>query len=135
MEFFWSVFSRIWTEYGEIRSIRSECGKIRTKKTPDTDNFYAVVGSIRVSLFSRKIAKVTKTYEIFVCACLYFIKIYGSNCPELFQRITDLVIFDNSPRNICDGVFTLINKLEFTTDVFFGVSDIWMSSYVCQGSW
>ena len=31
--FFWSVFSHIWSEYGEIRSIQSECGKIRTRKT------------------------------------------------------------------------------------------------------
>ena len=30
-KFFCSVFSRIWTEYGEIR-IQSECGKIRTRK-------------------------------------------------------------------------------------------------------
>ena len=30
--YFWSVFSRIRTEYGEIRSIQSECGKIRTRK-------------------------------------------------------------------------------------------------------
>ena len=42
-EFFQSVFSRIRTEYGEIRSIQSECGKIRTRKTPNTDTFYAVV--------------------------------------------------------------------------------------------
>ena len=31
-EFFWSLFSRIWAEYGEIRRIY-ECGKIRTRKT------------------------------------------------------------------------------------------------------
>ena len=30
-EFFWSVFSRI----------RTECRKIRTRKTPNTDSFYA----------------------------------------------------------------------------------------------
>ena len=36
-ELFWSVFSRIWTEYEEIRSI-----KIRTRITPNTDTFYAV---------------------------------------------------------------------------------------------
>ena len=35
-EFFWSVFSRIQTEYGEIRSIR-------TRKTPNTDTFHAVL--------------------------------------------------------------------------------------------
>ena len=30
--FFWTVFSRIWTQYGEIRRIQSECGKIQTRK-------------------------------------------------------------------------------------------------------
>ena len=33
-EFFWSIFSRIRTEYGEILRIQSKCGKIRTRKTP-----------------------------------------------------------------------------------------------------
>ena len=46
-EFFWSVFLRIRTEYGEIQSIsplriQSECGKIRTRQTPNTDNFQAI---------------------------------------------------------------------------------------------
>ena len=30
--FFWSVFSRIWTEYSVSVRIRSECEKIRTRK-------------------------------------------------------------------------------------------------------
>ena len=30
--FFWSVFSRIRTEYGEILRIQSDCGNIRTRK-------------------------------------------------------------------------------------------------------
>ena len=44
-EFFWSVFSFIRTEYGEILSlcIQSECGKILTRKTPNADIFHAVV--------------------------------------------------------------------------------------------
>ena len=41
-ELFRSVFSRIWTEYGVSLRIQSECGKIRTRKTPNADNFYAV---------------------------------------------------------------------------------------------
>ena len=41
-EFFWSVFSRIRTEYGGILRIQSECGKIRTRKTPNTDTFHVV---------------------------------------------------------------------------------------------
>ena len=38
-EFFWSVFSRIWTVYAPYSS---KCGKIRTRKTPNTDTFYRV---------------------------------------------------------------------------------------------
>ena len=43
-EFSWSVFSRIRTEYGEIRL--SECGKMRTRKTPNTDTFPTVAKSL-----------------------------------------------------------------------------------------
>ena len=35
-EFFWSVLSHIWTEYG----------KIRTRKTPNTDTFHGVQVSL-----------------------------------------------------------------------------------------
>ena len=50
-ELFWSAFSSIPTEYGEMRSIsryrvshriQSKCGKMRTRITPNTDTFYAV---------------------------------------------------------------------------------------------
>ena len=40
-EFFWSVFSRIWTEYGEILSISLysvRMGKMHTRKCPNTDS-------------------------------------------------------------------------------------------------
>ena len=39
----WYVFHRFQIEYGEIRSIlQSECGRIRTRITPNRDTFYAV---------------------------------------------------------------------------------------------
>ena len=44
-EFFWYVFSgfRLNREvYSVNLHINSECGKIRTRKTPNTDTFYAV---------------------------------------------------------------------------------------------
>ena len=43
-QFFWSIFSRIWTEYEYfvILRIQSECGKIWTKKTPNMSTFHAV---------------------------------------------------------------------------------------------
>ena len=40
--FFWSVFSLILTEYFVSLRIESECGKIRTRKTPYLDTFHAV---------------------------------------------------------------------------------------------
>ena len=46
-EFLWSVFSRIRNDYGEIRvspCIQSEYGRIRIRKTPNTDTFHAVKG-------------------------------------------------------------------------------------------
>ena len=45
-EFFWSVFSRIWTEYGEIPSVSPYSVRMQettARKTPNTDTFHAVV--------------------------------------------------------------------------------------------
>ena len=39
MKFFLVRIFRSWTEYREIRSIESECGKIRTRKNPVSGNF------------------------------------------------------------------------------------------------
>ena len=49
LEFFWSVFSRIWIEYGVSLRIQSECGKTQTRKTPNKDTFHAVMNSKRIS--------------------------------------------------------------------------------------
>ena len=41
-EFFWSLFSRIWTEYRKILCIlpiQSELGKMRTRIITNTDTF------------------------------------------------------------------------------------------------
>ena len=43
LELLWSAFSRIRTEYGEIQS---ECGKMRTRVTPNTDTFHEVYYAI-----------------------------------------------------------------------------------------
>ena len=39
LELFWSIFSCIWTEYGDIQS---ECGKMQTRIIPDMENFFTV---------------------------------------------------------------------------------------------
>ena len=49
-EFYWPVFSCIWTECGEIRvsrRIQSECGKIGTRKSPNTDTFHTMIFTIQ----------------------------------------------------------------------------------------
>ena len=38
-EFFYFIFSRILTEYRDLR-IKSKYGKIRNRKTPNTDTFH-----------------------------------------------------------------------------------------------
>ena len=43
-ELFSFAFSRIWTEYGKMR--RSDCGKMRTRITPNTNTFHAVVDMV-----------------------------------------------------------------------------------------
>ena len=55
-ELFWSVFSCIWTEYGEMRSIQSECGKIQTRITPNTEIFtqcWLVICFVEYDLYQR----------------------------------------------------------------------------------
>ena len=43
-EFFRPEFSHIWTDYGEYTPrIQFECGKIRTRKNPNTDTFHVVI--------------------------------------------------------------------------------------------
>ena len=43
-ELFWPAFSCILTKYGEILSpYSSECGKMRTRMTPNMDTFHAVI--------------------------------------------------------------------------------------------
>ena len=45
-ELFWSAFSHIRNEYVEISlRIQSECGKMQTRITPNTDTFYAVLSA------------------------------------------------------------------------------------------
>ena len=68
-EFFWFVSSHIWTgteRYGVSLRIHSECGKIRTRKTPNTDTFHAVYVKVLllVTFLEAEIFKLVKTYWI-----------------------------------------------------------------------
>ena len=53
-EFFWSVFSHNRTQYWELLRSQSECGKILTRKTLNTDTFHSVdMWRMRVNGYSR----------------------------------------------------------------------------------
>ena len=54
-ELLWSVFFRIRTEYGEISlRIQSICGKLRTRKTWNTDNFDALSDLVLFVQFKKR---------------------------------------------------------------------------------
>ena len=80
-EFFWSVFSRIQTEYGEIQIIQSECGKIWTRKTPNTDTFHAIN-------FKAQILQ-----KIFLVSDVY-LELSSTSTMEFFCRNVLLQMFD-----------------------------------------
>ena len=55
IEVFWSVFSCIGIEYGGIYisfRTKSECGKMRTRKTPNTNNYQAMKKTANVTCTS-----------------------------------------------------------------------------------
>ena len=49
LKFFWSIFSAFGLNKEKYR-IQSECKKIRTKKTPNTNSFYAAFKWVKISL-------------------------------------------------------------------------------------
>ena len=51
LDLFWSAFSRIQTEYGEIQSISPysvQMWKMRTRITPNTDTFHAIHTALKI---------------------------------------------------------------------------------------
>lgn len=46
LEFFRSIFPYIRTEYGS--PYQSDCGKLRTRKIPNKDTFYAVISNTEI---------------------------------------------------------------------------------------
>ena len=65
-ELFLFMFSGIWTEYGEIPSIfriQPECGKMRTRITPNTDTFPSV--TISKNLERKLKGQMLKIFQLF----------------------------------------------------------------------
>ena len=65
MELFWSEFYRIWTENGEILRIQSNCEKMRTRITPNTDTFHTVHGWLMASVQTGKL----RTWNAYIAWC------------------------------------------------------------------
>ena len=53
LELFWSTFCRIRTEYGEIWSIQSKFGKMRTRISPNTNTFHVIWYALMLLRISR----------------------------------------------------------------------------------
>ena len=77
---FWSVFSSIWTEYGEIRSISPYSVRMRDntdQKTPNMDTFHAVL--ISPKKYLNLVIKGDGTSQEFpenICSSVQFIDVY-----------------------------------------------------------
>ena len=71
LEFFWSVFSYIRTEYVSFH-IQYECGKIRTRKNPNKDSFHVVQDGYK-SLKNDDYRSIIKGNGLWRCLYLGFI--------------------------------------------------------------
>ena len=74
-ELIWPVFSRIRTEYGEF-----ECGKIRTRITPNMDNFHAVYCRINKT---KTISTKLRNYRVLSYYLSYQVNIYQSSFKKI----------------------------------------------------
>ena len=69
LEFFWSVFSSIRSEYGYLfckSSYSVGCGKIRTRQISNFDTFHAMLASVKTENWSYL------QYRL-ICSMLYFL--------------------------------------------------------------
>ena len=62
-ELFWSVFSHIWNEYGEILRIQSECEKIWNRTTPMWTLFIWSLFTLQVIFYKYKIKMRCKNHS------------------------------------------------------------------------
>ena len=81
-EFFWSAFSSIWTEHGEIRSIQFQCGKMQARITLNTDTFYVVcvwhvyIPKCLEHLLNKTFEKFDVVISFIFCYCLCSLEDY-----------------------------------------------------------
>ena len=97
--FFWSVFSRVWTEYGKIIRIspysvwkcgKYKCGKIQTRLTQNTDTFYAVPDT-NILLFSNLQDTVTSiTLSPISTVLLSYLKSFVPQFNKIYFGVFDI---------------------------------------------
>ena len=106
LEFFLSVFSRIWTECGVSLRIQSKCGKIQTKTTPNTEILHTVVILLRSSILDDICQGPTCNPEFIK----YKLKHYWSE--PVVERCSVKKVFlkisQNSQKNTCARISFLI---------------------------
>ena len=103
LELFWSVFSRIRIEYGQIRSIFTcsvQMRKMRTKITPNTDTFYAVLDPLKylwcsffakiINSFQLNIEKQTWKVKVTFCKRCFKTKL-GQKCQTLKIKLLNIL--------------------------------------------
>ena len=120
MEFSWSVFSRIRTEYGEIIRIQSEYRKIRTRKTANTNTFYAVIvfekGVIIYSFHVKSAAEILLRFfkEFYTRVYLSFIG------KEIFILISFSLYMEKTSPSFNCFILVFIHERELVTyNMFF----------------
>ena len=89
-ELFWSVFSRIWTEYEASLRIQCECGKIRTRITPNTDTFHAV-DLLRIDSVTANLIREFSNVPILFFVYIVLLLLYNQQITHDFSK--SLVLF------------------------------------------
>ena len=94
LKFFWSALSRIRTEYERCRvslRIQSDCGKMRTRITPNTNTFHSVL--IMKVFLSAKV--ISELYIRTFVAILIVIKFLKKRILKAIEMVTKMQIRAN----------------------------------------
>ena len=142
--FSWSVFSRMWTEYGEILRIQPECGKIRTRKNSVFGHFsrsacYRIINidCCRIYWFNFfvwhcwpiahiYIITIYKIINIYIMNMLIFVSLFSSLLDEDGLRPATLLKKSLWHRS-CEFCEISKNIFFYRTTLVASSADIWLS--------
>ena len=90
-QLFWSAFSRIQTEYGEILflPIESKCRKMRTRITPNMDTFHALSKQVLVAWAKHDLLQKYFKYAI----KFWSFKLYINNTTAITNKTNLIQVF------------------------------------------